>query len=271
MRFQRYLLSQVRIELQEGELGRSAVVFSPHPDDETLGCGGTIVRKKRAGADIKVVVMTGGSGSHSHLMSKDKLETIRASEGINASRSLGLDASDVFALGFQDGSLSGHIASAADRVAEVLMRYQPEEIFIPYSREPLSLAADHVAATKIVLSVLRRALTKATVYEYPVWFWLQWPWVGVPLRFRRGAKTIVRNTVDSLLGFYLLRDFRYSVDIGDVLDVKRAALYQHRSQMTRLIPDPRWTTLADVSNGDFLECFFQDHEVFYRYKVVGNS
>ena len=37
------------------ELRRSAVVFSPHFDDETLGCGGTILQKRRAGAAVSLV------------------------------------------------------------------------------------------------------------------------------------------------------------------------------------------------------------------------
>jgi hypothetical protein len=49
-------------------LRRSAVVFAPHPDDETLGCGGTIVRKIRAGARVRLVVMTDGGSSHRELL-----------------------------------------------------------------------------------------------------------------------------------------------------------------------------------------------------------
>lgn len=36
----------------------TSVVFAPHPDDETLGCGGTLLREISNGADIHWVVMT---------------------------------------------------------------------------------------------------------------------------------------------------------------------------------------------------------------------
>ena len=36
----------------------ACIVFAPHQDDETLGSGGTIIQKKRKGADVKIVFMT---------------------------------------------------------------------------------------------------------------------------------------------------------------------------------------------------------------------
>lgn len=38
------------------------VVFSPHPDDESLACGGLIARARRAGATVDVVFLTNGDG-----------------------------------------------------------------------------------------------------------------------------------------------------------------------------------------------------------------
>jgi hypothetical protein len=52
--YSRAMLRNTR-ELGENDLGRSSIIFSPHQDDETLGCGGTIIRKKRVGADVKIV------------------------------------------------------------------------------------------------------------------------------------------------------------------------------------------------------------------------
>jgi hypothetical protein len=62
----------------------------------------------------------------------------------------------------------------------------------------------------------------------------------------------------------MLRDFHYFVYVEDILKIKRVALDQYKSQMTRLMPDPRWQTLADVSHGKFLDCFFQEREIFRR-------
>ncbi len=58
------LLALGSTEIPTRELARSALVFSPHPDDECLGCGGTIIRKKQAGSTVKIVHLTDGSRSH---------------------------------------------------------------------------------------------------------------------------------------------------------------------------------------------------------------
>jgi hypothetical protein len=64
-----------------------------------------------------------------------------------------------------------------------------------------------------------------------------------------------------------MKKFRWSVCIRDVLEVKRLALEQHKTQMTRLLSNVHWPVLNDVSNGEFLQCFFQDVEVFHRHQL----
>ena len=267
----RRAVNHVTSEINGKDLERSAVVFAPHPDDETLGCGGTIIRKKRAGADVKIVFMTDGGKSHTGLISEKELKVIRAKEGLAASQSLGLNARDVFFLEFEETKLSEHLDSATDRVAEILQQQQPEKVFIPYYKEPLLWSEDHLATNRVVVSALQMLRSRITIYEYPIWFWRQWPWVSVPIAIHRETCTILKDSLVSGLGLRLLRDFRCSVFIGDVLELKRAALDQHKSQMTRLIADPRWLTLSDVSNGEFLACFFQEHEIFRRYSLPENT
>ena len=38
---------------------KKITVFAPHPDDEILGCGGTIARKKDEGYEIFIVYYIG--------------------------------------------------------------------------------------------------------------------------------------------------------------------------------------------------------------------
>src|SRR4030065_330273 len=67
----RMLYAGLRNETEE-RLKSSAVIFAPHQDDETLGCGGTIMLKRKAGTPVACVFMTDGSTSHRSFMKDDE-------------------------------------------------------------------------------------------------------------------------------------------------------------------------------------------------------
>lgn len=261
--FCQYWLTHSHQELDKHYLSKSAIIFAPHQDDETLGCGGTIIRKKQAGANLQIVFMTDGSKSHAHLMPETKLKSIRANEAIAAARVLGVDKDDVLFLEFKDGTLTQNRDKASEKVKEIILRYRPEEIFVPYYRDGVP---DHDATNKIVISALKICGVNATIYEYPIWFWRQWPWTSLG-NSRQEILTGLKKSLNSGLGLSLTKNFRCSVEIKEVLALKRAALEQHKSQMTQLIPNSNWLTLADVSDGEFLACFFQDYEFFRQYTI----
>ena len=154
------------------------------------------------------------------------------------------------------------VDAAVARVAELLRQIQPEEVFMPYSGEPLQWSEDHRATTRIVTLALKAYGSAVIVYEYPIWFWYSIPWVSLGRNRKRDQLSILRNSLDSRFGLRFLSDFNWSIDISDVREQKRSALEQHRSQMFQLIPDVGWPTLGDVSGGEFLECFFHDREIF---------
>ncbi len=260
-RFYLKALERAAARCNEADLRRSALVFSPHFDDETLGCGGTILKKTRAGATVKIVFMTDGSKSH-HLISEELLRTIRRREGSAAAQALGLKANDAIFLDFEDTKLEEHRRAAIDRVRQILADQRPDEVFIPYHGEPRLGSLDHLATNRIVVSALKEVGAKMRICEYPIWFWCHWPWARLPLRQRRDILKHIRNH-SFLHGVRLLRDFQYVVPVGEMLDLKRAALAEHKSQMTRLIPTTEWRTLHDVADGEFLECFFHPCEIFH--------
>ena len=245
------ILKYFQKNYDESNLSKSTIVFAPHQDDETLGCGGTIIRKKQAGANIKIVFMTDGSGSHSHLIPRERLKAIRAKEALAAAQKLGVEKSEVIFLEFTDGNLSQKQDLAISKVKEIIKHNQPEEIFIPYSQDGVP---DHDVTNSIVLSALKKSTAQATIYEYPVWFWNQFPWTGF---------SNPKNKLSS--SWLFLKHFRCHVDISSVLEQKKNALQQHKSQIERLIPHRSWSILADVSQGEFLNCFLQDSEYFYRH------
>ncbi|MDY6949998.1 MAG: PIG-L deacetylase family protein [Thermodesulfobacteriota bacterium] len=249
-------------KLDTASLPYSAVIFSPHPDDETLGCGGTVIKKRRAGADVRIVYMTDGRRSHVPLMSEDVLAELRFREAHEACKALGVDEDHIIFLGFHDARLSEALDLASRKVLDILSDTEPTEVFIPYHMESLG---DHWATNKCVLAALKNHRSEVAIYEYPVWFWHHWPWISLPRYGLRNKLAALKEAAFSC--FRLLRDFNHVVWIEDVLRHKHTALNRYKSQMSRLTHDSRWPILSDVSNGEWLKCFFQQNEVFYRYNL----
>ncbi len=256
----RTLINFRHIEWGPQQLGRSAIVFAPHQDDETLGCGGTIIRKKQAGADLKIVFMTDGSASHS-LMDSRELKAIRREEALAAANKLGVEPCDVIFLEVQDGKLSYNIMPTIQKVSNIIINFLPQEIFIPYGQDG---PPDHDTTNHIVIAALKKCEFSAMVYEYPIWFWNHWPWTQGTNKAKNILSFLQNNLIPEL---NLLKEFKTSVYIGDVLERKRVALNEHKSQMSELIPHPHWWTLKHVSQGEFLACFLQNYELFRQYEI----
>jgi LmbE family N-acetylglucosaminyl deacetylase len=259
--YKRALVKLAHEETDALALG-SAMVFAPHQDDETLGCGGTIIKKRRAGASVHLVFMCDGGLSHARFIPPTQLKEIRSREAVAAAQVLGLSVQDVSFLNFRETELAQLEARAVESVTELLLQHRPEEVFVPYFSD---VHIDHLATNRIVRAALRRSGSAVKVYEYPVWFWHCWPWVSFRLQASRPALKSFLQTLSSGVGLQGLRDFRCSVYVEDVLEQKRAALEEHKSQVTRLRPETAWPILSDVSDGEFLDRFFQPYEVFHQY------
>jgi LmbE family N-acetylglucosaminyl deacetylase len=255
----------------------SALVFAPHPDDEVLGCGGVIALKARAGARVQVVVMTDGRASHGSLIDPDELARIRRAEAEEAGRQLGLAKPYEF-LDFQDHRLAESRDAARERVMELINRFDPAEIYVPSRRDGIADhdetnhvvrravaqigAADHDETNRVVRSAVARLRRAVVLLEYPLWLWNGWPWTADSARRRSGlvggALQVARDVAEIVLAC------RTRIDVGSVLERKRAALAVYRSQLERLNGDPRWPVLSDVAGGEFLRRFEGGVEIFRR-------
>lgn len=242
-----------------------AVVFSPHYDDEALGCGGTIIRRVGRGARTHVVFMTDGVGSHRHLMPASELTSLRRAEAVAANARVGVQESDLVHLAYPDGALSGKTVEAVPAVAAILSELRPDVVFAPYIGDP---PADHRATTEFVRAAMEKIGRRTPVLEYPVWIWRHWPRVKLEAGSRRNLPRVLRKALAD--NMRLLRDMDGYVDVAELVDRKRAYLGEYRSQMTRLVDDERWMTLADVSGGDFLRCFFTRREYFRLFDNHGS-
>ena len=60
------------------------LVIAPHPDDETLGCGGAIARHADAGDLVCVLIVTDGGASRAKGLERSQMAAIRADEAVRA-------------------------------------------------------------------------------------------------------------------------------------------------------------------------------------------
>jgi LmbE family N-acetylglucosaminyl deacetylase len=244
-------------------LERSAVVFSPHYDDETLGAGGTIIKKIRCGAAVHLVFMTDGSRSHAHAIDGTRLSAIRRAEALEAASTLGVQPSHVSFLELPETRLLHVRERAVERISEILLELRCEQVFVPSTLEPILWSSDHLVTTEAVFAALERVGQQPEIFEYLVWFWYHWPWVA--LRRHSDVRQLLRLSLKSRFGL-AITGLNTAVHVRDALQQKLAALDQYRSQMTRLITDSTWPVLTDVAQGDFVSRFFQSSELFKTYR-----
>jgi LmbE family N-acetylglucosaminyl deacetylase len=250
---------------------RSSVVFAPHQDDETLGCGGTIIQKRRAGVPVWIVFLTDGSRSLKNFMGKEDLKSLRMLEARSAGQVLGVPENQIKFLQFPNGELKQHKRAAQEQVEAFLSEVRPREVFIP---SPWDFHFEHRETALIVMAAIahlkkERLLTNVPlVYEYPIWFWYQWPMVRLPASDPAERSRLLKRGLRYGFGMAFLTQFRYAVSVCNVLDTKRDALAQYASQTTRLNMGADRATFQDIAGGEFIKFFFQECEVFRLVKGI---
>jgi LmbE family N-acetylglucosaminyl deacetylase len=242
----------------------SAVVFAPHQDDETLGCGGAAHKIIVSGGAVRFVFVTDGAASHHGRIEPERLRRVRQDEAIEAVRRLGAPTDNVTFLRFPDGTAEHHIPAIAAATEPLLAAWRPQCVFLPHAQDP---HPDHVAVNAAVRAALRNHGHAVTVFEYPVWYWYHWPWVRIAGDLSGMWRKTVRQTLKTGAGVRALYTFNTLADIRDVRSVKREALAAHASQTTRPMDFQDWPILADLSQGDFLAQLVADYEAFTRYEV----
>jgi LmbE family N-acetylglucosaminyl deacetylase len=226
-------------DLHEQTGGVPLLILAPHPDDETLGCGGLIAHAVATGQPVSVLVLTDGTMSHpnSRAWPAARLRRVREEESRHAASALGLDPAHVEFLGLpdtrapRDGEAARRAASAIAAHAE---RVGARALFTTWRHDP---HADHLAAS--ILGGMAAALTGAVLFEYPVWGWTLPP----------------RRLLDAgdPLGFRL--------DVADNLAAKRRAIACHRSQLGQVVLDD---PAGFVMEQTFVELFTGRWETFLR-------
>jgi LmbE family N-acetylglucosaminyl deacetylase len=139
------------------------LVLSPHPDDESIGCGGTLARHISGGDTVHVVFLTSGEkGGHG----RSEAATIRTREreARTAAKILGIRHVEFWQQ--SDGAVRPTPAVVA-RLREKLKQFKPAIIYVTHDRE---MHPDHRGAVRLLRRALRSFKTnRPDVLGYEVW------------------------------------------------------------------------------------------------------
>ena len=135
----------------------SILVIGPHPDDQELGMGGSIIRLVSQGHRIHIVDMTNGEPTPFGSVE------MRARESAAAAKVLGVERT---LLGLKNREVV-HDLPSRHKVAALVRVHRPDWMFVPY---PIDAHPDHVAVTKIAEDARFDAkLSKSTIPGDP-WY-----------------------------------------------------------------------------------------------------
>lgn len=231
---------------------RSCLILAPHPDDETLGCGITIMRKVAAAKKVAIVVATDGRHSHnSAVIAPLDLAGIRRGEAVDACRVLGVDAGKVQFLDYEDQALLNDLPALTEKLRKLIVEIAPEEIYLPSA---IDSNPDHRALNAAALTAVEQSGADVDLFEYPIWFWDPKAWIDMDAHPVAMAWQLITRPVCAL--FTLRPVFVRSEEFRTR---KATAFASHRSQATNLTGEKDWAVMDDET----LNLLIREDELFF--------
>ncbi len=235
----------------------SALVFAPHQDDETLGCGGLIALKRQQNIPVHVAFLTDGAACYESIapqgatiMPSAELVSLRQAEAIEALGHLGVESSAIHFFDqpdqFLGQSSDSDYDALIDRLVHLIQTVAPQQIYVTYRED---VHGDHQASYRVVREAIDRIQPSTPqssipqpaiqLWEYPIWtFWNH-----------QKFSALLRNKQLKLC----------RLPIHTVHSKKQAALNCYRSQYEQL-PG----TFSPVLSAGFMKYLSSVSEVFVR-------
>jgi LmbE family N-acetylglucosaminyl deacetylase len=139
---------------------KDALIIAPHPDDESLGCGGSIIKHIRAKSRVKVVFLTNGDkGDFKGKFGKEYVE-IRKSSAQKAMSILGVEDFEFW--GYGDRELSAATGEAEEKLLYTIRAFSPSVLYAP---SPLEAHPDHKSAFQVVWNLRSQFQISYAFYE----------------------------------------------------------------------------------------------------------
>jgi len=194
----------------------STLVVAAHPDDEILGCGGTMARLAREGHEVRIAILAEGMSSR-YAQREDadqrQLQHLHARARQAADK---VGAKELVLCKLPDNRLDTvPLLDVVKLVEELVKRFRPEVI---YTHHPGDLNVDHGVVHRAVLTATRPVAGQCVkeIYAFEVPSSTEWAFQRLEPLFRPNV----------------------FVDISETLDTKIEALACYDTE-TRNFPHPR--------------------------------
>lgn len=185
------------------------LVVAPHPDDEVLGCGGTIARYTGQNVHVRVVIVSdGGKIAQEFPDGNHDVAEIRKNETLKALPLLGVK--DIDFLYFPDGELALCKNEIRCKIEDIIDGFNPDIVFSP---SPIDYHTDHIAVSEVVLSLLNKK-------------------TGLRIAFYEVYETVRFNTL---------------VDISETVHLKKKAIDEYRYSLFHC-PEVFWDAIKGLNN-----------------------
>ena len=211
------------------------LVLAPHPDDEVLGCGGTLLRYCETGANITICYLTDGRyGVEGENDTERKTESRGLKKFLPRIQQIYQDV--------RDGALERHIPETTRDLHGILHSVKPQLIFVPWM---LDAHRDHSMTALILARALSWDNYACLISSYEVMY---------PL-FANHFVNITEHIEgkDALIGVYESQIRRFNVlEICRALNQFRACLIRRSS----VLAAEGFYTIQSGSYTDLLKCIF---------------
>jgi len=141
---------------------KDALIIAPHPDDESLGCGGSLSRHTSKGSRVKIIFLTDGDkGDFEGRFGKEYVE-IRRKSAKKALHILGVIDFEFW--GYKDRDFHQVAPEIKERLLSAVETFSPSLIYAP---SPLEAHPDHRVASELVWNI-RNDVGEAALVFYEV-------------------------------------------------------------------------------------------------------
>lgn len=186
------------------------LVFAPHPDDEILGCGGTMIKHIEAGDEVYVCIATKGCMPlfSTESVNKTRSEALECHKSIGVKKTFFLDFPAAMMEKVERYEMNG-------KILDVIKEVQPDIVFIPHWGD---MQKDHQMVADACMVALRPKYEPKvkTIFSYETMSETAW-----------NAPNVQNEFIPTVF-----------VDISNTLKKKIKALSVFKSQLSEF-PDAR--------------------------------